>query len=77
MRSLRRRREKLGMSVADLSRMTGISANFISEIELGRETCSFESLEKLVFALSDYDATPRKTRTATATAVRPKRTPSR
>lgn len=54
MKSLRKRREKMGMTMAELSRLTGVSSNFISEIETGSSTCSFETLEKIVFALSDY-----------------------
>lgn len=58
--SLRKRREKIGMTMTELSKATGVSSNFISEIETGRHTCSFETLEKIVFALSDYEPTKRR-----------------
>ena len=64
--SLRRYREKLGLSMAELSRMSGVSSNFISEIETGRHSCSFETLRKLVFALDSYSTpTTRSTRRTT------------
>lgn len=68
MRSIRRRRESMGMTISELSKTTGVSPNFISEIETGSRTCSFETLEKLVFALSDYTRKSATTSRVKATA---------
>ena len=70
MNSLRKRREKVGMSISELSKISGVSPNFISEIETGRHTCSFETLEKLVFALSGYEIPTTSVRTGRTTAKR-------
>lgn len=53
MNSLRRQRISKGYTLTELSKMTEVSPNFISEIETGRHGCSFKTLEKLVYALSD------------------------
>jgi transcriptional regulator with XRE-family HTH domain len=44
---IKQRREKLGLSIRELARRTGLSASFISQLERGKSNVSLESLGKI------------------------------
>ena len=49
--ALKRKRQFLGMTQADLAKATGLSRSYISEIEHGRESISLERAERLAMAV--------------------------
>lgn len=70
MDSIRKRREELGFSIAELSRRSGVSRSFISEVELGTHNPSFSTLTRLVMSLSDTNYFYTKTPTKVITTAR-------
>ena len=49
--ALREKRRALGLTQADLARITGMSRSYISEVEGGHENISLERAEKLASAV--------------------------
>lgn len=44
---LRRQRKKLGLTLKDVNKSTGLSVSFLSEVERGRNNPSIETIQKL------------------------------
>jgi transcriptional regulator with XRE-family HTH domain len=57
-RALRRRREDLGLTLARLGELAGVSAPYLSQIETGKRTPSDDVLVQIEQAFADLEASP-------------------
>lgn len=51
-KNMKNRRKKLGLTQGELAKKIGISASFITEIEIGRKSPSFTNISKISDALN-------------------------
>ena len=49
--ALRDRRKALGLTLADMARRTGVSLGYLSQIELGKNSASIETLYRICLGL--------------------------